>query len=348
VVGHSLLPLGLAVAVLEAGAPLILRLFGAAYAEHATGLLRLVALAALPNLVTETAVYAARSQRRTAAAAAILAAVSIGVLGLTVVFLPMMGIVGVGVACMVAESMVAAVLLIRPAWWLHGRVPVPAGARDTRLLRARLSSRADVLLLIATVSLIVVGAILLAAGLLLRQIPVVLGSVLCAAVSAVALILFSRTNKNHASTRLEVRMPPSPVDETPLPIEAYDDLRVDEILPLLQELDLDRLQAMRAHEAAGQARATVLARIDLLVASAEESAWSRNDHEATFPIEGYDELRVVDILPLLPRLSTEELDAVAVREESGAMRVTVLSKIVRLHERAERARMEPLTSASDQ
>jgi hypothetical protein len=53
---------------------------------------------------------------------------------------------------------------------------------------------------------------------------------------------------------------------------------------------------------------------------------------------------VVDILPLLGRLSPQELDAVAAREESGAMRVTILSKIARLHERAERATRDPVAS----
>jgi O-antigen/teichoic acid export membrane protein len=123
VVRHSLLPLGAAVALIEVGAPSILRVFGPAYAGHTAGLLRLLALAAIPNLMTETAVYGLRAQGRTAAGAGILTAMSVTALGLTALLLPSLGIVGVGVACLVAEVATALALLIRPAWWLPNREP---------------------------------------------------------------------------------------------------------------------------------------------------------------------------------------------------------------------------------
>lgn len=51
-------------------------------------------------------------------------------------------------------------------------------------------------------------------------------------------------------------------DEVVFPIEDYDDLRVAEILPLLNQLDPDELQEVRDRELAGKARATILDRID--------------------------------------------------------------------------------------
>jgi O-antigen/teichoic acid export membrane protein len=137
VVRHSLLPLGAAVAVIEVAAPSILRVFGPAYAGHTADLLRLLALAAIPNLLTETAVYGLRAQRRTVAGAAILAAMSATALGLTALLLPSMGIAGVGVGCLVAELATAAALLIRPAWWLPNRKPQLAHDRLAELSLAR-------------------------------------------------------------------------------------------------------------------------------------------------------------------------------------------------------------------
>ncbi len=52
-----------------------------------------------------------------------------------------------------------------------------------------------------------------------------------------------------------------------LPIADYDFLGVSEILPLLAELDEDELDMVRRYEAAGRGRATVLYRIDALMAA---------------------------------------------------------------------------------
>ena len=51
-------------------------------------------------------------------------------------------------------------------------------------------------------------------------------------------------------------------DEVVFPIEDYDDLRVNEILPLLTQLDPDELEEVRDREMAGKKRTTVLARIE--------------------------------------------------------------------------------------
>ena len=64
-------------------------------------------------------------------------------------------------------------------------------------------------------------------------------------------------------------------DEVVFPIEDYDELRVGEIVPLLVELDPDELEEVRDREAAGRARATILARIDELLGVAAQPAPAR-------------------------------------------------------------------------
>jgi hypothetical protein len=65
------------------------------------------------------------------------------------------------------------------------------------------------------------------------------------------------------------------------PIAEYDDLRVNEIVPLLGQLDDDELQEVRDREAAGKGRITVLKRIDDLLGGAA----TQEDPEAATPDE---------------------------------------------------------------
>ena len=117
-------------------APLLLRVFGPGYAGSAGWLLRLLLLSALPNLVVTCAVSACRARRRVWAAAAILACVCGGAIGCTVWLLPHVGITGVGYGWLIAESGVAAVLLLRRAWWM-GRVPAAAEPATAESASAR-------------------------------------------------------------------------------------------------------------------------------------------------------------------------------------------------------------------
>jgi hypothetical protein len=129
------------------------------------------------------------------------------------------------------------------------------------------------------------------------------------------------------------------------PIEDYDELLVSEILPLLAELDVEELELVRGREQDGKARATLLRRIEQLAegegeptaavpafaargsARDEEPADDGGDDELMFPIEDYDDLRVSEILPLLPELYDDELELVADRERDGANRASVLNRI---------------------
>lgn len=106
------------VAVLFALAPLILRVFGADYSRQGTTLLRLLLLSALPNLVVEVAVCACRAQRRMMTVVWVLAALCSLVLVLMIVLLPVMGVAGAGAAWLIAQCVVAAVLLSRRSLWL--------------------------------------------------------------------------------------------------------------------------------------------------------------------------------------------------------------------------------------
>jgi O-antigen/teichoic acid export membrane protein len=106
------------VTVLCVAAPLILRVFGPDYARHGTGLLRLAALSALPNLVVVAAVSICRARRRLRLLVGILAAVCTLATVLSYVLLGFMGITGVGVAWLVAQTAAAATLWWRRAQWL--------------------------------------------------------------------------------------------------------------------------------------------------------------------------------------------------------------------------------------
>jgi O-antigen/teichoic acid export membrane protein len=112
-------------------APLILRVFGEDYSRHGTTLLRLLLLSALPNLVVEVAVNACRAQRRMRTVVWVLAALCSLALALTVVLLPVMGVAGAGAAWLIAQCVVAAVLLWRRSLWLGSRAHTHAQpARD--------------------------------------------------------------------------------------------------------------------------------------------------------------------------------------------------------------------------
>ena len=160
-------------------------------------------------------------------------------------------------------------------------------------------------------------------------------------------------------------------DDEDFPIEDYDDLRANEILPVLPELDLDELDMVREREERGKNRATIINRIDDLIdeLEAEEaeadvepagvaSARGPVDDEVgvagppadvgarlgdagpavedeDFPFPDYDEMTVEEILSQLDDLDDEELDMVAEREEQGQNRAEILDRIDAMFEEVE-------------
>ncbi|MFD7691739.1 lipopolysaccharide biosynthesis protein [Streptomyces sp. NPDC059805] len=96
-------------AVLFFGAPWILGVFGAGYADAATPLLRWFAVGGLLRVVMETYFAVLRAQSRTAGLAWLQGLLCALVLGLTLLLLPRMGLTGAGVAEIAALSVIVAI-----------------------------------------------------------------------------------------------------------------------------------------------------------------------------------------------------------------------------------------------
>ena len=90
-------------------APRLLGVFGPAYAERGTPLLRLMALATLTRVVFEAYFGVLRAMSRTSRVAFLQGLLCVLVLGSTVVLLPVLGIVGAGVAELASQSVVAVI-----------------------------------------------------------------------------------------------------------------------------------------------------------------------------------------------------------------------------------------------
>jgi O-antigen/teichoic acid export membrane protein len=118
-----------AVAVIAAAAPYLLGLLGPGYAAADTGALRLLALSALPALVTNTAISVTRSQRRMAVVAGIQVSICALVWGLSAALMGPLGVTGIGAAWLIAQTVTAAALAARPRLWLPFRPAPRAPAR---------------------------------------------------------------------------------------------------------------------------------------------------------------------------------------------------------------------------
>jgi O-antigen/teichoic acid export membrane protein len=81
----------------------LLSAFGSAYAEHGIGLLRIVLLAAIPDAIVNVYVAVMRVRGRLAAAAGLSVVMGIGIVGLSWVLLPVVGISAVGWAFLIVQ-----------------------------------------------------------------------------------------------------------------------------------------------------------------------------------------------------------------------------------------------------
>jgi O-antigen/teichoic acid export membrane protein len=125
-----------AAVLLALAAPYLLRLFGPGYAAEGVTVLRLLCAAALPGIVTSLYMSMVRVQRRMRAMVLVTLALAALVLPISSVLLRVWGIVGIGVAWLVAHSVVAIVLLatqLRPVWVTH--LSLPMMTRIAGLLR---------------------------------------------------------------------------------------------------------------------------------------------------------------------------------------------------------------------
>jgi hypothetical protein len=117
-------------------------------------------------------------------------------------------------------------------------------------------------------------------------------------------------------------------EEVEFPIADYDELTVDEILPLLPQLYTDELDVVEEREASGQNRPEIVGELQRLRAAASgEGEYEQEEEEAFFPIEDYDELSIREIVELLPELDSEELGEVRTYELNHQKRRAILQDI---------------------
>ncbi len=146
---HSLRIVAPLAFLIALAAPFVLRIYGPAYSNHATRLLQLLALSAIPNAVTATYLSITRVQRRMKAVIVTTAALAAGVMVISVTLAPLIGVAAVGVGWFVAQSAVAAVLLLgelRTVWlpYVHADRVRSALSRSTaRATRARRDVASD-------------------------------------------------------------------------------------------------------------------------------------------------------------------------------------------------------------
>jgi O-antigen/teichoic acid export membrane protein len=100
-----------AVLVLVAFAPLVLSVFGHNYAVHGSGLLRLLALAVLFKAVTSLYIALSRVERRVSRIAIAQGTLFFSIVALSWLLMGHLGLAGVGVAYLISQVAVAAVLL---------------------------------------------------------------------------------------------------------------------------------------------------------------------------------------------------------------------------------------------
>ncbi len=101
-----------AVAIVVAAAPVLLRIFGEDYAVEGTLLLRLLALATIPNIVVFLCIGLLRVQNRVREVIVVHGVTGLAMLGLSYVWLRSYGIAGVGLAWLVTQTCVALVLIV--------------------------------------------------------------------------------------------------------------------------------------------------------------------------------------------------------------------------------------------
>jgi O-antigen/teichoic acid export membrane protein len=105
-------------AVLFFGAPLVLRIFGADYADEGAGLLRLLAVSLIPASICVLSFGVARIQDHVGSIIANQVLLAVLTLGLSSLLIPPLGLAGVGVSSLAAQTLVGFILFwteLRPA-----------------------------------------------------------------------------------------------------------------------------------------------------------------------------------------------------------------------------------------
>ncbi len=116
--------------ILTLGAPYILKIFGNRYSIEGALLLRLLVLSAIPNMITTLFVSVARAQQRKVAMLTTMVSLSVTILVLSYLLMPRLGILGVGIAWLVGQTIVAVVILLTQSTsWSSGGNPMQRAAR---------------------------------------------------------------------------------------------------------------------------------------------------------------------------------------------------------------------------
>ncbi|WP_143517598.1 phosphotransferase family protein [Pseudonocardia sp. MH-G8] len=121
-------------------APLVLAAFGGYYAEAAGFALALAALSAIPNVITASTVRTARRRGRPGVIVGVPAGVALLVVALSWLFLPRLGITAVGLAWLVAQSVMATGILVATAPWLPPLLATRIDAARSAVLLRRIGS----------------------------------------------------------------------------------------------------------------------------------------------------------------------------------------------------------------
>jgi O-antigen/teichoic acid export membrane protein/aminoglycoside phosphotransferase len=133
----SVIVVGLA-SVLFVAAPWVLHVFGDSYTNQGTSLLRLLVLATIPGMINTLYVNVARVRRTMRVVVAIMGIQSVLVLALTWSFFKLFGLLGVGMAWILGQSLVAAAVAARAAWEFRSEASRPeSAASDDRAARRR-------------------------------------------------------------------------------------------------------------------------------------------------------------------------------------------------------------------
>jgi O-antigen/teichoic acid export membrane protein len=108
---RGLLLVGASAAIVIVFAPWILRIFSADYSEHATTVLRLLALASVPRVFSMVYGSVARMHHKTHHIAYITLVQAVILVGGSLILMPHIGITGVGVAAVASQAVIASCVL---------------------------------------------------------------------------------------------------------------------------------------------------------------------------------------------------------------------------------------------
>ncbi len=101
-----------AAALLIVASPIILRLVGPSYVEDGVPLMQLLALSAIPNIYNAVYISMARANNRVRGIVGVYGANAVMVLGFSHLFLAQYGIVGVGLAWVISQTVIMAALML--------------------------------------------------------------------------------------------------------------------------------------------------------------------------------------------------------------------------------------------